>query len=832
MANGIFTYGAYDMTAGGDFEWTIMSEGAQCIPEKLGQMEKRTITVKLEVFQQDYDTNRSYITAAREALGIQNQILTFATPGNEGQPYIQIPCVVVSHTLPENAADTSGTFDQLVTITFEYELDITVNDTGYGAEATIYLGALFTPSNSPSGSTPTQLGQVRTVNQGYHSTRYDEMRSFRSRSAGTATLVGCLSAASNIEKGVALDNRRQTLLAKKQALDLALKGTSNSSNAAAAVRDGLLSYMNTDGTFFSRVVRVTDFRCDIDQAVNEINWTLSVDWTDFPNEATYAAAEVHITRSEDREAGEKIIRLTGKIGAPNPTVANSKLSYLMSAVLLNASTSDNDVLWKTLPAYKSSTNPRYINTDDTATSNGGATLPPTAGGLLGGTDGNGNQLTASVFLELDFNIEWRKKSTNLISWTLNINCDPDTASGLTRITYSGTVVASGPTPDSAYSAAAAQAATLGAKKYQFVMKKDLIRKDRDVDANAGGIQEFVECSYSYEYKVKGPIIYMEMTTKTVTPTFGENALAVSGYIVAPDYGTAQSTYQTQVRALYGNNLIQNEETDNLQDVIQLAAGWSPPGGTGFATMSIRFNFSLAVWLPKPVGNAVFTYRIAIDPDYVSLKKSTQISGTYYGSQNDITASAAYAIGNPLDLFLTTISGALGLGPVLRESRKQAILTTDGAHNDIFKMAIEFSAEFLSAITNPAQLILMCSLEETISYSGTRWSEFALPDPGTGVSIPQNTGVRMGSRTISGSCVAATEAAAMIFVRSALALPFPSGSGGGPAPANRYLNPPQIASGFEFLPLTQGVARAAGKNAVFVKKTFTFSELLPLYPFNP
>ena len=826
-------YGSLDFSPIG--ECSIQNQSSRFMPDALGQKEIRRIGVKIETYQSDFDSNYSLLQQARTALQTQNQILTWTSAQTTnfdgatipGTQYLSIPAIVVSHDLPEDP-NSWGSYFQAINIVFEYELDITGNDTGN----TIYLRPTFLQTGS--AGTPISLGRITGERQGYRSTKYSEMRNIRERAAGSVVLTGYITAAFTTETVATSDTRQAQLWALKQQMDLQLKG-----------RDGTLTYQNANGSWFNRIVRVQDFEMNVGQVVNDIPWTLTAEWTDFPNESTYAAADIHIGRGEDRESGEKSVRLTGKIGAPSPTLANSKLQYLMTAVLNNAAITDSDPLWKGLPPHTSEINPRFINSDDTQTNSAGVAQSPT--NSVGSVDANGLSTSPTVFIELDFNIEWRKKSANLLSWKLTINTADDTASGLQVVTYSGSVVASGASANAAYAVAAAQAATLGDLKYQFRMKADVRRDDRAIDvggastspgpigtapgaSNGTGIQELVGCSFTYEYRVKGPRIYMESTTETVTETTGENSMRVHGFVVAPDYGTAQSTYLQQVKALYAENLILTETATQLQDAIQLGAPWTPPaGGQPFAAMFIRFDFSLSIWVGKPTGSATFQYRMAIEPDYTNLRKAVQIEGTAFLSQADLISSENYAAGNPMDIFLNTLAPA---GAVkLKESRRQTVITTDGGETEN-QMALTFSVSFLAAITNPLHMILQCSLTETIKYTAPRLTKFPLPTVAQGPTIIQKTGIEDGWRRLSGTVTAATEAAAMIFVKAALALPFPSGSGGGVEPSVRYIEAPEISRDFEWLPLTTGVARATGQNVVMVKFSFSAVELLPLYPFNP
>ena len=147
------------------------------------------------------------------------------------------------------------------------------------------------------------------------------------------------------------------------------------------------------------------------------------------------------------------------------------------------------------------------------------------------------------------------------------------------------------------------------------------------------------------------------------------------------------------------------------------------------------------------------------------------------------------------------------------------------------MALRFSTAFISVlpVTGSMSQILQCEAAEEITYSGTRWSEFRTPD---GPSVIQNTGVECGTRTVSGTVTAATEAAANAYVHNQIY----SGSAAflnlyPGVPSTRYIHPPKIGKKFVFVPLTTGVPRAAAPaapNIQLVELSYSFSEILPSY----
>ncbi len=79
--------------------------------------------------------------------------------------------------------------------------------------------------------------------------------------------------------------------------------------------------------------------------------------------------------------------------------------------------------------------------------------------------------------------------------------------------------------------------------------------------------------------------------------------------------------------------------------------------------------------------------------------------------------------------------------------------------------------------------------------------------------------------------AATETAAMAWVKKMRALPFPTGIGGGSAPGTRYLEAPEISREWEEVPLTEMNPRGGTVSFSAVKVSFTFSEMMPTFAYS-
>src|SRR3990167_8350838 len=115
--------------------------------------------------------------------------------------------------------------------------------------------------------------------------RYQPVRAHRELLAGR-----------NSVRGKFLGNPLATVSARRTALLVAFDQMTDE------IKNG------KDGTFvfgsINQLVRVDNFSADVDQAQNHIAWSLTMSFTEFPNEAGYAQAEFAVKTREDLEAGK------------------------------------------------------------------------------------------------------------------------------------------------------------------------------------------------------------------------------------------------------------------------------------------------------------------------------------------------------------------------------------------------------------------------------------------------------------------------------------------------------------------------------------------------
>lgn len=655
----------------------ILGKSTKRLPEDLPQYEVNNLRVRIESFEESYGDNAANIAAIRAALLTQQGTLRVNDEDTDNN-YVEREVSVRDDDEPEEGrAPLAGTSRQAIVIVFEW------NDYGVTANA---LGATYTPT----GGAAITLGQVHKMKHGYTSNLFDDMRAVRRRAPGQISLTGKITTPST----AGLSVRRADLQAKCSALLASI--TSKAS--------GTLAYAD-----FSGVVKVASFEAELDQLVDCVNWSLTVTYTRYPNEADYEAAEITIVTISNQEDGTVLRQLTGTIAAPNKEAALAKLDSLRTAALASSSG------WVLKSSNYSDKN---VSVESDPVSDGDA------------------------FLELGFNESWQLGQAGILSTTVKISTVDD-VKGYVRRTYSGSVQASGLTLDAAYTAGAAKAAQLGDGKHPLKLSSSIVRADHQVLTTD---QVIMTVEFAYEYQLKGDRSYIEWHTERSLETFGRNTETVNGFIMAPTLSAAGAIYTATVRSATPDSLILSEKypTRNLE-YISGVTGSSEDG---------RFDFSLTVHLDKAVSETSISYQLNPKSNLQTLEKITTVSGTVYAA----TQAAAEAF---LATFLASLSIGTRFGESSRTIQGQQGAKAVGEDKVTAFVQLDFSDTFIAILTGLAG-VLETDVTEDIQYSGNRVIEQPLPD---GPSVIQVCGLTMAVRTVTGTVSATTEAGARNYARS-------------------------------------------------------------------
>jgi hypothetical protein len=613
------------------------------------------------------------------------------------------------------------------------------------------------------------FGNVLKWDYQYNARRFSDQRSQRQHAGGVIAASGTWSG----DAAQTLAVRRAALLAQQRAM------VSEVNNA-----DGTLVYGD-----FSQVVRVSDLKAEVNQAVTAIDWSFSASYSLFPDESGYATVEMSVVGRANVEDGEETLGFTGRIFAPDESLARAKLGTLRNTVLSQY-------------GYSLAQQLKADATVASVFANGDRTAGYAAHELADGT----------TFTELSFTEEYRRRLANLVGYGLSVATRDDVSSGQVLTTMSGHVVAGGPSADAAYATAVAKAVSLGSGKEAlcgdgaFQRSSDITWERRQTQAS--NVVEFVRLTFNYTYqgKMAAGRVYLELSTEVTADSFGNDAEAVNGSLIAATAAEAETVYQDQVRSLYAGRMIHAERKHHAEVRSQVAGG-------GFTAQATRMEFSFSALVVKATGSIAYRYGISISSDVLRLTKESQVSGSVY-AVNETAAALA------VNVLLATLS----LGQSVRSDRKVDREYTSDSASDLF-MKYDFTESFVAKLAGVTGLLEM-SVSETVKYSSIRWVVQPVPrqpDGSGGVSIPQDGGINEGTRSVRGSVTAVDLGTAENWAKKQRTLLT------GDANGNHFATAEEWERGYDLLPRVDGVVKGTGINVKLYKVGFSFGEILPSYP---
>jgi hypothetical protein len=606
-------------------------------------------------------------------------------------------------------------------------------------------------SSAPSSPVIT-LGNILSFDEQYQARRFQDFHPERQRTAGRINLSGIWKAVPTDDIAV----RRTALLAQYDAMREAV----NSKN-------GTFTYAG-----MTRTLQVEEFTARINQAIYAIEWSLSAGYTRFPDEDDFATAEFSVALREDAESGDTVMVFSGRILSTNQAIATTKLDSLRGATL-------------TAQSFTSGQKTHGETTVQSADAD---------------TDGQ-------AFLELSFNEEYRKRTSDILSWTMRISDREDVRAGNNVRTYSGNVVASGGTAAVAYAAALAKAVSLGGGQSGFKLGSTIGYDQRQVRSDAA--IEFVRLEFSYEYQTQlANKAYVEINRDIQSNKFETDTETLSGFVVAADFATAQSVYLARVKNVFvtTGRLLLSERTSQHQ--MQRQNEVLP---ANYDTLETRLEFNLALHTAKTAGNYAIRYAVQTNSNYLSLELRTVVNGSVF-ADTELNAKAQ------LDLFLASLTG---LGSHFESQRTVDYDHVVSQSGTPFFLKLDFTETFSKTLTGVSSII-ECEVKQELEYSGVRWVMQAIPRDSLGAggySIPQDCGITEGRRTISGYASCAVLETALVWCRGHRSMLT------GDLDGNSCEERPRVSVGYTFPPLTSGNPASPRMHRV----DFTFSELLPNYP---
>lgn len=590
------------------------------------------------------------------------------------------------------------------------------------------------------------LGILEHFSDAYTGELFSEFRNQRHRAGGIVEMSGRYQLGPNDDAETLYDTMAQWLA------------------QMSAHSSGTLSY----GSVFEQDVRLVSFTPQVNEGIRAITWSLTAHFTRFPNEAGYAICDFRAKTANVNTEGAVELTLTGKIESQSQASALAALAGIRQTTVPTG-----------YVALEKESDARTVIADNDGT----------------------------TFIELTFAEKYRLTSGQIVTWTLKQTDSADTRTGMIRSVFSGTVLAYGASLASAYTAAQAQAVTLGAGKYPMLMRSDITQIDKLFLTPVAPLPDalFVEVEFLYEYLRKGTLIYLEAHSEITKDAFGQDIQTVSGYCAGPSNSVCQTAYLANIKnaQAQGGLMVLSEKTGFSTAQITNVTG---------AQLDVRFDFVLTLHLRKAPGEMAASYSIMMELDYLELETKTTVEGVAFALSPGFAQAVVNAIVN---------AGNYGL-PVKSTSRQrfQQGQNTQGANLAADFFQYEFGVSFVGPLTGTATII-ESQITVDVTYAGNRWIE--QPIPGT-TSIMQNTGTRAGTRKVSGHVKAASSLAAQQWAQAQ------HGFIAGDPAGGTFELPPQISTTFEFLPLRVGIAPAPGvageTNVRVYVVSFNFVEMLP------
>lgn len=780
----------------------LLNEHAVPFPPDSTTQWQHTLKVRLWFTEQSWADNRALIEEVKTHLQSGQEVTLKLTDDND-TVWIEQTAKVTDADHPENP-NARGKYLQALDVTFQYFENLDSAKTGLLSATFQRVGV-----NAPVQN----LGQIEGCKREFDSRRFDPLRSHRDLATGRISLRGRILG--NMQDTVS--ERRLTLLATLDALYAELKtGT-----------EGKIKY----GTVFGndgQTCRVDNFMAELDNGPLQkwIGWSMTLSYTEFPNESGYAQAQFSVRTREESAQGKLFLSFAGAIGAHTKAHALAKLATVRTSVLNAAGGSFI-----------------ALNTSSTAEE-------------LSVEDGD-------TFIKLTFEEEYQKAVSSIVESQLRVQDAEEVTSGRLRRTYSGSVTAKAATFDAAYQAATDKARALGDNKHQLKRSGTLNAEDPQLSydrVTSGDI--LVRVEFSFEYELKGARVYLELNSEYNHETFGADVEQVSGFIVAGDAATARALYSTILTG-YATFLIRNERLTEARQKIATASGVpvgqveSPPNagswganvnagevsdataeasssmitnppllGTGYTRQWVRLEFGFQVHRIKASGqaNCAMRYEFSVFRDFATREKTTTLSGTVWADTGPTPAGGTDTATIYLDAFLSALSLGKHKQSQRSSSREKAALGGGlGSASDLF-MALNFTETFTDQLSD-ASAIFQCEVEEEIQCSGTR---VVVQPTARDKDVMQECGTQSGRRTISGVIRAVDETTCFAWVAKQRSMPLPVDAI--PAGARKSL-PPVISIKPEFVELTEGYGRTGNygteektANAKAITMRFRFEEV--------
>ena len=267
-----------------------------------GQRIKVTLKLGVTLNQRSYGDNYSLVQQLQTALQTMESVFQWTNTDN-GQDYLNQTVSTQSNDLPEEWGEYQQQFNLVF---YYYEQNLVTNN--------LPLTIAGATGN------PMVLGNVSKFIQTVTTERFSTFHSQRNTVRGKLAVSGYILS----DTTQSLAQRRTAMLAVKAGLDIVMNNN----------MEGTLQF-GPSGSVFNGLVRVEEYSSEIDELKWQLPYTFTASYTIFPNEKTFATVEYEANQKEALQpaTGEQFLSLTGKITAATEAIARTKLAAITTTAL-------------------------------------------------------------------------------------------------------------------------------------------------------------------------------------------------------------------------------------------------------------------------------------------------------------------------------------------------------------------------------------------------------------------------------------------------------------------------------------------------------------------
>ena len=313
----------------------ILSQRSSIVPPEAPVLRRVELNIRVDFTESNWWLNhvlQNRVTAAlanphADLVWLNDDLPTSALTAGEaaagGRRVFSGRAMLTGHDLPEDP-NAWGTSQQAVLLSFAYE-DPEIDTSLFDATFTPLVGSAI------------NLGTVTEFGYAYAATRYSVLHDERSRATGTVTVRGLwsprVSQSADEPAGLGpivptLSELRSGIIAQFNAVLTAVNQKRGNLRFGQRAAESM-----SPVALFNQTVRVSAFTGQPDQHNKAVPWSLTAEYSLFPNESGYALADFTVRTRKELEGGAYLLTLAGQIVASSRAEADLKLDSIRTAMV-------------------------------------------------------------------------------------------------------------------------------------------------------------------------------------------------------------------------------------------------------------------------------------------------------------------------------------------------------------------------------------------------------------------------------------------------------------------------------------------------------------------